>query len=57
MIGSKLAHYTVLDRLGAGGMGEVYLARDEQLGRQERIDKILPMIEAGIGLIDKYRGG
>ncbi len=35
MIGQKLAHYTVLDRLGAGGMGEVYLARDEHLGRAD----------------------
>ena len=34
MIGKKLAHYAVLDRLGAGGMGEVYLARDEHLGRE-----------------------
>ena len=35
MIGQKLAHYTVLDRLGAGGMGEVYLARDERFGRED----------------------
>lgn len=31
--GSKLGHYFVLSRLGAGGMGEVYLARDERLDR------------------------
>ena len=28
MIGRKLSHYLVEKRLGAGGMGEVFLARD-----------------------------
>jgi RNA polymerase sigma factor (TIGR02999 family) len=33
MIGRTLGPYTILSALGAGGMGEVYLARDARLGR------------------------
>ncbi len=39
--GAKLGPYEVLSPLGAGGMGEVYRARDPQLGREVAI-KILP---------------
>src|SRR5919202_4018981 len=39
--GAKLGRYEVRSRLGAGGMGEVYLARDPKLGREVAI-KVLP---------------
>jgi TolB-like protein/Tfp pilus assembly protein PilF/tRNA A-37 threonylcarbamoyl transferase component Bud32 len=39
--GDKLGHFEILHKLGAGGMGEVYLAQDQRLGRSVAI-KILP---------------
>jgi serine/threonine protein kinase len=46
MIGKQLLHYHIETQLGAGGMGEVYQARDTKLGRGVAV-KILPEIFAG----------
>jgi len=38
----SLGHYKILDRIGAGGIGEVYRARDTQLGRTVAIKVLAP---------------
>ncbi|HET9215661.1 MAG TPA: serine/threonine-protein kinase, partial [Terriglobia bacterium] len=41
LTGTRIAHYTVGERIGAGGMGEVYRGKDTKLGRDVAL-KVLP---------------
>ncbi len=44
--GTRLGHYEVLSSLGAGGMGEVYRAKDTKLGREVAVKLLLDEVSS-----------
>ena len=46
--GTKLGRYEIRSRLGAGGMGEVYLAQDTRLDRKVAVKILLPGVEESV---------
>jgi len=53
-IGEAIGPYTVVRRLGAGGMGEVYLARHRVLGREAAIKVLLPEISMDESIVMRF---
>jgi non-specific serine/threonine protein kinase len=51
----KLGHYRILEKIGAGGMGEVYRARDERLDREVAIKILAPGLLADESARKRFR--
>ena len=55
-LGDRVAdRYELIARLGAGGMGEVFLARDIRLGRRVAVKALLAHLSSDPGLIERLR--
>jgi eukaryotic-like serine/threonine-protein kinase len=54
MVGRTLGGYTVVERIGAGGMGEVYLATHRRIDRHAAIKLLLPALSKDADIVARF---
>ncbi|HYN16162.1 MAG TPA: protein kinase [Terriglobales bacterium] len=55
MTGQTIAHYRILDKLGSGGMGEVYGAVDVRLGRSVAVKFLTERLASDKNAVDRFQ--
>ena len=53
-VGAQIGAYTIIRRLGAGGMGEVYLGRHRHIGRDAAIKLLLPELSRNEEVVARF---
>ncbi|MEO8699932.1 MAG: serine/threonine-protein kinase [Kofleriaceae bacterium] len=54
MIGERIGNFVIVSRLGAGGMGEVFLAEHEQIGTKVAIKMLQPHVSANTEHVQRF---
>lgn len=55
LVGKELSHFKIIKLLGAGGMGEVYLAEDTKLQRQIALKVVTSRFESDVERIKRFK--